>query len=146
MTNQEKIAKTKELFESKEFTEKFSQVATVAEAQELFKSYGIEISAEEFQMIGEIAKGIKSGELEEGELPDDLAEKVAGGAAGIGDYIKGFAAILYGFAGIIDQVMKLFKGEKIDNNPLEPKTEEDSTANKSTTKKTITPTTTEAAE
>lgn len=41
MTNQEKIAKTKELFESGEFNEKFSKVTTVAEAQELFKSYGI---------------------------------------------------------------------------------------------------------
>ena len=69
-------------------------------------------------MIGEIAKGIKSGELEEGELSDDLAEKVAGGA-GVGDYIKGFAAILYGFAGIIDQVVKLFKGEEIEDNPFE---------------------------
>ena len=75
-------------------------------------------------MIGEIAKGIKSGELEEGELPDDLAEQVAGGAA-VGDYIKGFAAILYGFAGIIDQVIKLFKGEGLDNNPFEPKKDSD---------------------
>ncbi len=81
MTTQEKIEQTKGLFEDKEFIEKFSQVATVAEAQALFKSYRIEISAEEFKMIGEIAQGIKSGELEEGELPDDLAEKVAGGAA-----------------------------------------------------------------
>lgn len=132
MTTQERIAKTKELFEDKGFAEKFAKVESIAEAQELFKSYGLEISAEEFQAIGEIAKGIKSGELEEGELPDDLAEKVAGGAAGVGDYIKGFAAILYGFAGIIDQVMKLFKGETIENNPLEPKKEEEKTDGKST--------------
>lgn len=132
MTTQERIAKTKELFEDKGFAEKFAKVESIAEAQELFKSYGLEISAEEFQAIGEIAKGIKIGELEEGELPDDLAEKVAGGAAGVGDYIKGFAAILYGFAGIIDQVMKLFKGETIENNPLEPKKEEEKTDGKST--------------
>lgn len=118
MTSQEKIEKTKELFENPEFTEKFSQVASVAEAQALFKNYGVEITAEEFKAIAEIAKGIKSGELEEGELPDDLAEKVAGGAS-VGDYIKGFATILYGFAGIIDQVIKLFKGEDIDSNPFE---------------------------
>lgn len=140
MTTQEKIERTKRLFEDKEFIEKFSQVATVAEAQALFKSYRIEISAEEFKMIGEIAKGIKSGELEEGELPDDLAEKVAGGAAGVGDYIKGFAAILYGFAGIIDQVIKLFKGEKVENNPFE---QNDSQSTTNTTKKTSQKTTEE---
>lgn len=76
MTNQEKIAKTKELFESGEFNEKFSQVATVAEAQELFKSYGIEISAEEFQMIGEIAKGIKSGNLKKENCPTIWRKKL----------------------------------------------------------------------
>lgn len=130
MTNQEKIAKTKEIFEDKEFTEKFAQVQSVEEAQALFKNYGIEITAEEFKMIGEIAKGIKSGELEEGELPDDLAEKVAGGDAGVGDYIKGFAAILYGFAGIIDQVIKLFKGD-FDGDPFENITNDTETTKKS---------------
>lgn len=132
MTNQEKIAKTKEIFEDKAFTEKFSQVQSVEEAQELFKSYGIEVTAEEFKMIGEIAKGIKSGELEEGELPDDLAEQVAGGA-GVGDYIKGFAAILYGFAGIIDQVIKLFKGE-FDEDPFANITDDTENTNKSSKK------------
>ena len=101
MTTQEKIERTNWLLEDKEFVEKFSKVSSVAEAQELFKSYGVEISDEEFKMIGKIAKGIKSGELEEGELSDDLAEKVAGGA-GVGDYVKGFAVI-------IDQVIKLCK-------------------------------------
>ena len=132
MTSQEKIAKTQELFESQEFIEKFSKVESVSEAQALFQDYGVEITSEEFKMIGEIAKGIKNGELEEGELPDDLAEQVAGGAS-VGEYIKGFATILYGFAGIIDQVMKLFKGEfdGDDTSPFE--TSEDSKKSDKTT-------------
>lgn len=40
-------------------------------------------------------------------------------------------------------LLVLFKGEKVDGNPFEQKTEENSTANNSNTKKT---TTTEAAE
>lgn len=73
MTNMEKVI---ELLKNEDFVKKVAACGDQNDVIELFKNNGVAITSTELENIG---KTLQAAEDNDGELPDELAEKVAGG-------------------------------------------------------------------
>ena len=110
MTNLEKATK---LLENKEFVEKIAACKDQAAVMDLFKANGAELTDKEFATIGGI---IKSAADDDGEIPDELAEQVAGGGLdNFGDILKTIGGVIAALGPLVDQIMSLFTGKKSDS-------------------------------
>ena len=98
--NKEKL---QEVFSDKEFVKSLFEMKTAAEAQAALKEKGVELTEEEILGIRELVAKVSSGEisaeqLEKGELPEELLEKVSGGLihliVGIGSAVVGIANLV----------------------------------------------------
>ena len=81
------IEKMKEVFADEAFVKSLFELESAAEVQAALKEKGVELSEEQIVGIRELLLKVESGEisvaqLENGELPDEALEQVAGGLAG----------------------------------------------------------------
>lgn len=107
-TNIEKVA---ELLKNEDFVNKVSEVADQNAAIALFKENGVTVTATDLANLGTLMKAFKDND---GEIPDEVAEQVAGGAfdmknlgallGAVGDFIKAMATP-------IDALIQIFSGE-----------------------------------
>ena len=80
--NKEKL---QEVFSDKAFVKSLFEMKTAAEAQAALKEKGVELTEEEILGIRELVAKVNKGEisaeqLEKGELPEEILEKVSGGS------------------------------------------------------------------
>ena len=78
------IEKIKEVFADEAFVKSLFELESVGEVQAALKEKGVELTEEEILGIRELVAKVNSGEisaeqLEKGELPEELLEKVSGG-------------------------------------------------------------------
>ena len=110
MTNLEKATK---LLEKKEFVEKVVDSKDKAAVVELFKANGVELTDADYAAIGSILKTAAE-KGDDGELPDELAEQVAGGGFDIknlGTLLGALGGFLTAMEEPINKLMKLFTGD-----------------------------------
>ena len=77
--------KLKEVFADEAFVKGLFELESAAEVQAALKEKGVELSEEEILGIRDLLCKVESGEisaeqLEDGELPEELLEQVAGGS------------------------------------------------------------------
>lgn len=104
MSNLEKALK---LLENKDFLEKLSAVKDKAAAIALFKDNGAPINDKDFETICAVIKAAAS---EDGEIPDELAEQVAGGAFDPVKFFNTLGGMITSLGGIIGSFMDLING------------------------------------
>lgn len=105
------IEKAAELLKDQDFIVKVSKCADQNAAIALFKENGADVTAEDLAKFGTLFAALRDND---GELPDEVAEQVAGGAfdmknlgallGAVGDFIKAMATP-------IDALIKIFSGE-----------------------------------
>ena len=101
MTNMEKAL---ELLKNEDFAKKVAACGDQNAALELFKNNGAAITSTELENIG---KSLQAAQDNDGELPDELAEKVAGG--GFGDILKTIGEVITALGPLVDKIMALFQ-------------------------------------
>lgn len=75
-------AKVTELFNQADFQEKANTCETMDDFHKLFTSYGVDITEDEtVELISKIAE--KKQQLDDGEIPEEDLDNVAGGLAGV---------------------------------------------------------------
>ena len=97
--NETQVKKVQELLGSQEFVKELTNTATIEEAQELFKSRGVETTEDELKMLGNLINKIRENK---GELSqDELDSAVGGGVSSVakkaeGVFIGGLGGLLGG--------------------------------------------------
>ena len=110
------IEKMKEVFSDEAFVKGLFELESAAEVQAALKEKGVELTEEDILGIRDLLVKVESGEisvekLENGELPEELLEQVAGGiilafAAVSGGFVAG-SCLLYGIGyGVADAITR----------------------------------------
>ena len=104
------IEKATELLNTEDFARKVSECADQQAAIALFKENGVNITAEELANLGELLKAFTEND---GELPDEVAEQVAGGfeLSQLGSLLGAIGGLFSGLAKPITDIIKIFSGE-----------------------------------
>ncbi len=109
MTNVDKAAK---LLENQDFVLKLSKCNDKDAMLALFKDNGAEITLDELNQFGSLLKAVVDND---GELPDEIAEQVAGGAfdiTRIGELLGAFGKFLSGMAEPLNTIISIFTTDK----------------------------------
>lgn len=107
-TNFEKAA---ELLKDQDFFVKVSECGNKDAAIALFAEKGVTVTADELSDIGSLLKAFRDND---GEIPDEVAEQVAGGAMDItkiGDMLDAFGKFLSGLKEPLNSLIKIFTGD-----------------------------------
>ena len=108
MTNVDKAAK---LFENQDFVLKLSECSDKDAMLALFKANGAEITLAELDQLGSLLKSFVDND---GELPDEIAEQVAGGKfeiSKLGDLLGAFGDLLKGLGEPLGKIIGFFTGD-----------------------------------
>lgn len=107
MTNVEKAL---ELLKNEDFVKKVVACGDQNAVIELFKNNGATLTISELENLGQIMQAAKDND---GELPDELAEKVAGGFDGnqLTAILSAFGSLLSGLAPAIGALIDAFTGK-----------------------------------
>lgn len=101
MTNMEKAI---ELLKNEDFAKKVAACGDQNAALELFKNNGAAITSTELENIGKYLQAAKDSD---GEIPDELAEKVAGGID-LANVLTTIGGIISALGPMIQQIINLF--------------------------------------
>ena len=107
-TNLEKAA---ELLTKEDFVAKVSACADQQAAIALFKENGADVTAEDLANLGTLIKAVQDND---GELPDEVAEQVAGGAfdmSNLGKILGAIGDFMKALENPITTLVSLFSGE-----------------------------------
>lgn len=110
MTNN--MEKAAELLQKEDFIRKVSECSSQAEVIALFKDNGASVTTEDLATFGTLFTALKDND---GELPDEIAEQVAGGAFDIknlGNLLGAIGEFMKSLADPITKLIELFSGEK----------------------------------
>lgn len=102
------IEKAVDLLKNEDFVIKISECADQAAVIALFKENGADVTAEDLNGLGTLIEAAKDND---GEIPDELAEQVAGGAGGLAkvpDLMAVIGEFLTSMSGPLAKVLALF--------------------------------------
>lgn len=105
------IEKAAELLKNEDFINKVSEVADQNAAIALFKENGVTVTAEDLAKFGTLFAALRDND---GELPDEIAEQVAGGAfdmKNLGALLGAVGQFITAMAKPIDALIQIFSGE-----------------------------------
>lgn len=107
--NVENIEKVAELLQKENFVKKFAECDDTNAAIALFAQNGANVTAEDLKAIGTL---LKAAQDNDGEIPDEIAEQVAGGvtfASVFTTSFKGIAALGNLFSSLEKPLMEVLK-------------------------------------
>lgn len=102
--NMGNVEKAAELLKNEDFVRKISKCDDPAAAIALYKENGVDVTAEDLLALGTLLKAMEDND---GEIPDEVAEQVAGGAVSIGKVFEIIGGIGEFFKTIEEPLKKL---------------------------------------
>lgn len=105
------MEKAAELLQKEDFVIKVSEAADQNAAIAIFKENGVTVTAEELASLGTLLKALRDND---GELPDDVAEQVAGGSFDIknlGSLLGAIGEFMKSLETPINKLLELFGGD-----------------------------------
>lgn len=106
------MEKAAELLQKEDFVRKVAECSGQDEVIALFKENGATVTAKDLATFATLFTALKDND---GELPDEIAEQVAGGAFDIknlGTMLEAIGEFMKSLANPITKLIELFSGEK----------------------------------